>query len=564
MKCNYKKFTDEKYADFAQGILDNYVASGKKDIVFVGIGSPKFIGDTLAPFANSIVEDYKMEINYPNVYIYGTLNNPIHATNLDSQMEFIYKQHPDSFIIGIDASVGNTIGEISLTKKPIKPGKGMGKELQTVGDMSLICVVTNEKDEVLGHTISLALVKEMAITVSNIISSTIATLQLADELYSNGYAELMPSEDENMNTDVVNSIYESLNKFENKNNTKIRITPKQIKEYLDEVMIGQEEAKKKVAVEVYEHYLRINNKANLIEKGQILEKSNILITGLTGTGKTFMMQKLAEFLDVPIYIQDCTKLTASGYVGDDIENCLKGLYQASNCDINKAQNGIIILDEIDKIGRKGENVSITRDVGGESVQQGLLKILEGSIVNIPSGQRQYPNEDGVKIDTSNILFVGIGSFEGIEDIVKRRLNKGAFEKVVGFGRQSEKAKELDEDEIRLSINREDLTKYGMLPELLGRFSIVTNFRPLHKNDLINIMKLKKGLFNSYKTEFELEGKELKVDESLYEKIADKALKEKVGARGLKAIIKELMNDIVFNMPDEDKKVYELNSENVAI
>ena len=334
------------------------------------------------------------------------------------------------------------------------------------------------------------------------------------------------------------------------------ITPKEIKKYLDSVMIGQDEAKKRVAVEIYRHALRMNNEYELYEMGKSISKNNVLMTGLTGTGKTFMWQMIAEFLDIPIFIQDTTKMTASGYVGEDIENCLKGLLENADYDFDRAEKGIIVLDEIDKSSRKSENPSVTRDVSGESVQQGLLKILEGTIATIPSERRRHPMDEGTQIDTKNILFVGCGSFEGIEEIVKERLRKeNKSERTMGFGATSSKREELSIDEIRANITREDLVKYGMLPELLGRFPIVTNLKPLHKEDMIEILKLGNGIFEEYKTTFRLMGKTLIVKDEVYEYIVEKALKENTGARGLRSSVEEIMFDVMFNAPSESKKRY---------
>ena len=334
------------------------------------------------------------------------------------------------------------------------------------------------------------------------------------------------------------------------------ITPKVIKEYLDEVMVGQDEAKRRVAVEIYRHALRMDNEFELDDMGKSISKNNVLMTGLTGTGKTFMWQKIAEFLDIPIYIQDTTKMTASGYVGEDIENCLKGLLENADYDFDKAERGIIVLDELDKSSRKSEHPSVTRDVSGESVQQGLLKMLEGTISTIPTESRRHPMDEGTQIDTTNILFVGCGSFEGIEEIVKERLRKeNKNERTMGFGATSSKREELSIDEIRANITREDLVKYGMLPELLGRFPIVTNLKPLHKEDMIDILKLNNGIFEEYKTTFRLMGKSLIIKDDVYEYIVDKALRENTGARGLRSSVEEIMFEIMYNAPSERKKRY---------
>lgn len=336
-------------------------------------------------------------------------------------------------------------------------------------------------------------------------------------------------------------------------------TPKEIKRYLDEVMVGQDEAKMKVAVEIFKHTLRHENKRRLNEEGKTISKNNVLMTGLTGTGKTFMWQQIAKYLDIPIFIQDTTKLTASGYVGSDIEDCLKGLLESADYDIKKAERGIIVLDELDKSSRKSENPSITRDVSGECVQQGLLKILEGTISTIPEGRRRHPMEEGIKIDTSNILFVGCGSFEGIEEVVKERLKKkDKHQTTMGFGATYNKKQELSIDEIRRNITRDDLKKYGMLPELLGRFPVLTNLKPLHKEDLKNILKLNEGIFSEYKSVFELMGKKLIIKEEVYDYIVEQAISQGIGARGLKAISEDIMFDMMFNAPSERKQRYILD------
>lgn len=347
--------------------------------------------------------------------------------------------------------------------------------------------------------------------------------------------------------------YDNYRDIEEEKSIKI-LTPKEIKAKLDKTVIGQDETKKKVATEIYRHYLRLKSNKKLT-------KNNMLFTGLTGTGKTFIMEEVAKILDVPIYIQDCTALTSAGYVGDDIENCLKGLIQNANNDIDWAEKGIIVLDEFDKLSRKGENVSITRDVSGESVQQGMLKMLEGNVMKVPEGRRKHPQERCTEINTKNILFVACGSFESIELLVKERLKKSSNVGSIGFNvNVQSKNEELSLAEIRKNITRDDLKKYGMLPEILGRFSILSNLHPLEKEDLINILKNKKGLFKEYETIFELSNNKLMVESSAYEFIAETAIKENIGARGLKAIVENIMSDIMFEMPSEKDKTYIINDE----
>jgi ATP-dependent Clp protease ATP-binding subunit ClpX len=337
------------------------------------------------------------------------------------------------------------------------------------------------------------------------------------------------------------------------------LTPVEIKSKLDETVIGQDDSKIKIATEVFRHYLRLQNEKKLKKSGKKISKNNILLTGLTGTGKTFLMQEIAKILDVPIHIQDSTTLTSAGYVGDDIETCLKGLIQNADYDIEKAERGIVVLDEFDKLSRKGENPSITRDVSGESVQQGILKMLEGNIIRVPAGQRKHPREDCMEIDTTNILFVGCGSFEGIEEIVKGRMKKKNNKSSMGFGANIQsKSEEISLKEIRNSITRDDLKKYGMLPEVLGRFSILSNLHPLEKSDLVNILKNQNGLFEEYKTVFSLMGKKLIIKDEVYEFIAETALSENIGARGLRSIVEDLMYKLMFEMPSETKKTYTID------
>lgn len=337
------------------------------------------------------------------------------------------------------------------------------------------------------------------------------------------------------------------------------LTPAEIKTKLDETVIGQNDTKIKLATEVFKHYLKIKNENKLNMSNQTITKSNILLTGLTGTGKTFIMQEIAKILDVPIYIQDSTTLTCSGYVGMDIENCLKGLLEDADWDVARAENGIVVLDEFDKLSRKSENPSITRDVSGESVQQGMLKMLEGSIMQVPEGQRKSVMDRTIAIDTKNILFVACGSFEGIEQIVKQRINNTNNRSRIGFGADiKSKKEETPLKDIRLRITRDDLRKYGMLPEILGRFSILSNLHPLEKSDLVNILKNKQGLFNEYKTVFSLMNKKLIVKQEVYEYIAEKAIKENVGARGLRAIVEDLMYQLMYEMPSSTQSEYVLD------
>lgn len=337
------------------------------------------------------------------------------------------------------------------------------------------------------------------------------------------------------------------------------LTPKKIKEQLDNYIIGQNQAKIALSIEIFKHYLKIRNKYELLDNNKTISKSNILMTGLTGCGKTLLAETLAKILDVPFAIADATTLTQAGYVGDDVENILLKLVQSADYDIERAEKGIIYIDEIDKIARKGENVSITRDVSGEGVQQALLKILEGTISRIPpQGGRKRPQEDCIELDTKNILFIAGGSFENVEDIVKQRLNT---KNNIGFSVNIQNnKKDMTLKELRNNISMSDLKKFGMMPELLGRFNILTNLEPLELNDLVNILKLKTGYIEEFKTIFKLQNKNLVFQKSSYEEIAKIALKENLGARGLKYIIEKIMSNIMFNAPSEDVKEYIVNKE----
>ena len=380
-------------------------------------------------------------------------------------------------------------------------------------------------------------------------------------------------------------------------NPRKNYSPKEVYNMLNDYVIGQDEAKKTLSVAICNHQKRVlwnvygafPGKYEITHKesddvitdeefmmlspqermeykivgdeefeenrNTTLEKSNILLLGNTGTGKTYMLKQIAKHLNIPCYIADTTKLTQAGYVGDDVETIILGLLREANMDIMKAQEGIIVLDEIDKIGRKGDNPSITRDVGGEGVQQSLLKIVEGGMVGVPpNGGRKHPEQELVYIDTSNILFIGMGAFDGIDKIIERRLNT----KTVGFNNGVKEENNSNEENILSNITSKDLKTFGLIPELIGRFPVVTYTNDLSKEDLIRIIKEPKNcIINQYKKLFQMDDNHLEFTDEAIECIAEMTLEMKTGARGLRGIIEKLLNEIMFEVSD-------LRGENVVV
>ena len=347
---------------------------------------------------------------------------------------------------------------------------------------------------------------------------------------------------------VENDIYEDEDDEKYTINNETVPTPKEIKDVLDEYVIGQEEAKKTLSVAVYNHYKRIKSLQNNKNKKDDVEiqKSNILLLGPTGCGKTLLAQTLAKILNVPFAIADATTLTEAGYVGEDVENILLKLIQAADYDIEKAERGIIYIDEIDKISRKSENPSITRDVSGEGVQQALLKIVEGTTASVPpQGGRKHPHQELLQINTENILFICGGAFEGLEKIIEQRTGK----KTIGFGAQIQDKTEKNRAEVFKEMLPQDLLKFGLIPEFVGRLPIIATLNELDKQALIDIVtKPKNALVKQYKKLFKLDDVELEFEQDSLEAIVNKAIERKTGARGLRSIIEDIMRDIMYEIP----------------